>query len=311
VSKSGAVVRKADLLADKIVKAAAKGANGVAVVRKSTDSLSSAGGAGGDETDDTVSLSDVGASIEEEGGGEEGADDGNVSSDFSDEDDEDEFAPSDDPDNEGDECLHEREQELEAELKMATLRCNDLQETLQQLGVADIDEDDDEVEGDGVYLCDGGEDEGQGILEEEDEEDEEDEIPCRKPHEEAAAGAGGEKENETPRVANGRAGAAAAAAAADDLDKTPPRKNASGRKQLAPTPENGRGSIAVRVKFLRQRCVDVLGEKVFQQAYELIKGVDDGDLEQDDAELARLLGAERVDTFGGLIEQIVFMDSAA
>jgi len=78
----------------------------------------------------------------------------------------------------------------------------------------------------------------------------------------------------------------------------------------APTPENGRGSIRARVRFLQQRCVKVLGEDVYDRAHSFLKDAMERDLGDEVIErgLRGILGEKRGVTFGNLIDQIVFME---
>jgi len=95
--------------------------------------------------------------------------------------------------------------------------------------------------------------------------------------------------------------------------RSSPRPNGRifGEKTIsAPTPENGRGSISARVRFLQQRCVKVLGEETYDSAYTFLKDAQDGEMSQEDIEriLGKMVGKHRVPTFGNLIEQILFME---
>ena len=105
--------------------------------------------------------------------------------------------------------------------------------------------------------------------------------------------------------------------------KTPPRSNRSAKSNpttkiladltlsKAPTPENGRGSISARVRFLQQRCIKVLGPETYDAAYDFLRAAQEGD-EADETvqrKLIEILGGERVKTFGALIDQIVFMEA--
>ena len=65
-----------------------------------------------------------------------------------------------------------------------------------------------------------------------------------------------------------------------------------------------------RVRFLQQRCIKVLGEQVYDRAYEFLKESQDMDRSDEEVEegLKGILGEKRVMTFGNLIDQIVFME---
>ena len=280
-------VIKADLLANRIVEAAAKGTKGV-VVRKSTDSDSRLGPAsleGGDESD------------------------GGDSSDFSQSDSEEEFEVEGDEEEGGkgnDEVLEEREKELERELLVATLRCEELTETIKRCGPAGEageGEEEEEEEGEKGPLLMGNVDDDDEEEEEEEEEEVEDGVD-EGMIEVSLESSGEDKAKENKAVSNN----------VDAKDTTPKRrggKKSVGEKTMsAPTPENGRGSIRARVRFLQQRCVKVLGEQVYDRAYAFLKESQDADRSDEEVEegLKGILGEGRVMTFGNLIDQIVFME---
>jgi hypothetical protein len=277
-------VIKADLLANRIVEAAAKGAKGV-IVRKSIDSDSR-----------------LGAASEE---GEEESDGGD-SSDFSQSDSEEEFELEEEEEEGGkgnDEVLEEREKELERELLVATLRCEELTETIKRCGpaVRQGEEEEEEEEGEKGPLL-------MGSVNDDDEEEEEEEEGLEAVDEgmiEVSLESSGEdKAKENKAVSN----------IVDPKDTTPKRrggkKSVSEKTTSAPTPENGRGSIRARVRFLQQRCIKVLGEQVYDRAYEFLKESQDMDRSDEEVEegLKGILGEKRVMTFGNLIDQIVFME---
>jgi len=303
----------ADALADKIVGAAARGAKGVAVISA--------------------------------GGGKAEADNGEDSSDFSDSGDEleegddvdDEFeAEGSTDDKENEKVIEEREAELEKELMKATLRCEDLKETLRQCkpetdeegDAVEEDEEDEEDESEQVFLMDGGDD----AIDEEDEEDEdededEDEEEEEEEEEEDEEGES-DDEDSKPRAELTKENVPSSNAVhplpPQSPAKTPPRSNRSAKAtnpttkiladltlSKAPTPENGRGSISARVRFLQQRCIKVLGPDTYDAAYDFLQAAQEGD-EADETvnrKLTEILGAERVKTFGALIDQIVFMEA--
>ncbi|GMH93888.1 hypothetical protein TrVE_jg1907 [Triparma verrucosa] len=298
-------VKPADLLADKIVGAAARGAKGVAVIEKAKE-MTPKEEANGDESSD-FSESDGEVDLE-------GSDD--------------EFAGVSADDNETEKVLGEREAELEAELMKATMRCEDLKETLRQCKPeTDDDEEEEDVEedneGDLLMKADGiaeeEEDEGDDSTIDDDSEnddDDDDEKPAALPPRPA------KKNSEKENVMVHPAPEPQTAFTPSTPVKTPPRSNRTKSNpsakiladltlSKAPTPENGRGSVSARVRFLQQRCVKVLGETMYDDAYNFLKTAQEED-ETDDvvqARLERILGRDRVKTFGALIDQIVFMES--
>ncbi|GMH61864.1 hypothetical protein TL16_g03348 [Triparma laevis f. inornata] len=313
-------VKPADLLADKIVGAAARGAKGVSIVEKKEvkkDVPSASASTNGDESSD-FSESDGEIDLEGEG---EGSDDEFVG------------AENSADDNETEMVLIDREAELEAELMKATMRCEDLKETLRQCK-PETDEDDEDVEeeedeADLLMKADGiaeEEDENDDSTVDESENDEGDEDQEKPTALRLRLPAKRNSEKENVMVHPAPQPQPTADVTPHTPVKTPPRSNRTGKSSKsnpsakiladltlskAPTPENGRGSVSARVRSLQQRCVKVLGETMYDDAYNFLKTAQEED-EADNLVQARLesiLGRDRVKTFGALIDQIVFMES--
>ncbi len=203
------------------------------------------------------------------------------------------------PDDE-DEDMHRREEELQAELQMATLRCEELKRTLQEtktlMGDAPVGKkvvptvpdkkggqttyanDDDDTESDDYY------------------DDDEDENDKR---------------------------AAPPSTVFEDVNATPRKhkpNNAAVREspyvglQDPPTPT---GRLGDRIERLRQRCIEALTRDAFEDAYRFLKQYDDtysnANVYEDDREeekLARMraiLGDGKAH-YTPLIEQLIFME---
>jgi len=86
--------------------------------------------------------------------------------------------------------------------------------------------------------------------------------------------------------------------------------NNSNINERTVTPENGRGNLKDRIKFMRNRLESGLGRSKFDVCYEYLKNaqelpMDDGRVQVD---LGRILGRELLH-FGGLMDQLVFMEN--
>lgn len=218
---------------------------------------------------------------------------------------------------EEEEIMHQREEELEAELNLATKRCQELKETLQVTKSF--------IEGKAIKGADAGRakidssipsDEDDDLEEATEMEEYEDE-PGNSWEEQSQRSTGGSQQAppssaglrrqetnnvETPRVLRATPLAVA---------KQPSYKNLVD----APSPS---GRLGDRIVRLRQRCTQALGQRSFNEAYNYLKehaNSDEASLYGDDVDqdaikmkkLTEILGRDK-SHYMSLIEQLIFME---
>ncbi|KAJ8606279.1 hypothetical protein CTAYLR_010325 [Chrysophaeum taylorii] len=238
-----------------------------------------------------------------------------------------------DPDKieDAEEDIHNREEQLEAELEYTKTRCEELRKTLQDtksyiartaggnteaLAAATGDESRQSSghrppKRPGATL-NGDADDDDDCLYEEDEEDEES-VESVAPI--SRRGGAASAVAETPRTRPSKI-------------EVPSSKATRERVDLVDTPSSA-SRLAERIQIIRHRCVNALGAKAFQQAHEYLKSLqaaDDAEIAADGfaavggvggrdsdqhakEKLRAILGAENLH-FASLIDQLIFMEDS-